>query len=467
MTSNSIDFLATKVFRDIWQASQSGKYKLIVEEGSSRSSKTWSNFQNLFLDLFENPLTTCTILRDTQKSCREIVEIDWVKWLSDPMGRKKQLENKEINVQEFDAFIKNESLMKYFLRNKTNHTWTFLHNNSFIRFTGLDDEDDAMGMTQDICWINEPYKFSHEVYKQLSQRTSKYILFDWNPKQTHWVNEEKRKENTITLFSTFQDNPFCPLESKIQIQSYQPLTHCDVILLELISINDVKSYDYEINIKDFTKRQINEIKRCIYNDSVGSASLYHWLVFGLGQKSEKPNRIFKGWKTLSNADFEKLPYQSYFGLDFGLSAPTALVEMKFDGDENYFFKERLYKPLNDIKGSLSDELERLGMPKHVQIICDSGNELNKEESRKLKNAGYNVIQAKKGSGSIAAGIETMQKSKIHYTKESINIELEYEQYSWKIWQGIQMDMPEENGDDHSLDAAKYVISWFVKVFRLS
>jgi hypothetical protein len=30
-----------------------------------------------------------------------------------------------------------------------------------------------------------------------------------------------------------------------------------------------------------------------------------------------------------------------------------------------------------------------------------------------------------------------------------------------------MDVPEENGDDHSLDAMKYVISWFVKVFRLS
>jgi len=465
--TNNIDFLATKVFRDIWNASQSGNYKLIVEEGSSRSSKTWSNFQNLFLDLFENPLTTCTILRDTQKSCREIVEIDWVKWLSDPMGRKKQLEKKEITIQEFDAFIKKENLIKYFLRNKTNHTWTFLHNDSFIRFTGLDDEDDAMGMTQDICWINEPYKFSHEVYKQLSQRTSKYILFDWNPKQSHWVNDEKKKDNTITLFSTFQDNPFCPLESKIQIQSYQPIIQCDVVLNDLMSVSECLSYDFELNAKELSNKQINEIKRCIYNEKVNSASLYHWLVFGKGEKSEKPNRIFKGWKTLINSDFNKLPYQSYYGLDFGLSAPSALVEMKFDGDENYFFREVLYCPLNDMKGTLKDEFERLGIEKHKQIICDSGNELNKEESRKLKNAGYNVIDAKKGSGSIATGIETMQKSKIHYVKESLNIENEYENYSWKIWQGIQMDVPEDNGDDHILDAMKYVISWYTKVFRLS
>ena len=465
--TNDINFLSTKVFYDIWEASQSGNYKLIEEKGSSRSSKTWSNFQVLFLDLYQNPMTTCTILRDTQKSCREIIEVDWVKWLSDPMGRKKQLEKKEITVVEFDDFIKKESLLKYFLRNKTNHTWTFLHNNSFIRFTGLDDEDDAMGMTQDICWINEPYKFSHEVYKQLSQRTSKYILFDWNPKQNHWIDIERKKDNTITLNSTFKDNPFCPEESRKQILSYQPVSECELVLNETITNSEAKNYNISENPLNISKKLLNELKRCIYNEETNSASLYHWLVFGKGEKSEKPNRIFKGWKTLSNSDFDKLPYQSYYGLDFGLSAPTALIEMKYDGDENYFIREILYKPLNDINGSLSDEFERLKIPKHKQIICDSGNELNKEESRKLKNSGYNIIQAKKGSGSIAAGIETIQKSKIHYTKESVNLENEYENYSWRIWQGIQMDVPEENGDDHALDAVKYVISWFVKVFRLS
>ena len=152
--TNEIEFLATKVFQDTWEATQSGIYKLIEQKGSSRSSKTWSDFQVIFLDLYENPMTTCTILRDTQKSCREIIEVDWVKWLSDPLSRKIELEEGLIDITQFDKLIKNESLLKYFLRNKTNHTWTFLHNKSFIRFTGLDDEDDAMGMTQDICWIN-------------------------------------------------------------------------------------------------------------------------------------------------------------------------------------------------------------------------------------------------------------------------------------------------------------------------
>jgi hypothetical protein len=55
-----------------------------------------------------------------------------------------------------------------------------------------------------------------------------------------------------------------------------------------------------------------------------------------------------------------LPYQSYYGLDFGLSAPSVIVEMKFDGDRT-FFKERMYSPsMNKLTGTLSEEFEHLG-----------------------------------------------------------------------------------------------------------
>ena len=84
---SSIDFQASIVFQDVWNAlnlkDDNGDhvYKLILEEGSSRSTKTWSNFQVLFLYLYENPISSATVLRDTQKSCREIVEKDWKDWL--------------------------------------------------------------------------------------------------------------------------------------------------------------------------------------------------------------------------------------------------------------------------------------------------------------------------------------------------------------------------------------------------
>jgi len=401
---------ATIVFEKIWNAINaknpdgSRKYKYIINTGSSRSSKTHSILQIEWVMCLQKSNTRVSIWRETKADCKMTILAD----LKKAVPTFPNIEN--------------------VIFNKTESIYTF-PNGSTIEFMGGDEENRVHGFQGNIAHLNEPYKFGLEAFDQIDMRTSDFIIIDWNPKNNHWIDEVARRENAIVIHSTFKDNPFIPEEQKKKILSYDPSNP--------------------------------------YNVKQGTANNYLWMVYGLGLKSEKPNRIFKGWQTLSNADFEKLPYQSYYGLDFGLSAPTALVEMKFDGDENYFFREKLYKPLNDIKGSLSDEFERLGIEKHKQIICDSGNELNKEESRKLKNSGYNVIQAKKGSGSIAAGIETMQKSKIHYTRESINIEAEYEQYSWKVWQGIQMDVPEENGDDHSLDAMKYVISWFVKVFRLS
>ena len=394
---------ATPVFEKNWNALNSGKYKYIINSGSSRSSKTFSILQIFWLIAWTKPNTKLAVFRNTKKDCKDTILQDMLKYY-----------------RTLDGF-------ENIVFNKTESIFTF-PNKSTINIEGTDDELKVHGYHSDYLWFNEFYKMPKQTFDQLDMRCSEVVFMDYNPVGKLWSDDLIKQDNAILIHSTFRDNPFCPIEQKRKILSYEPTE---------------------------------------YNIQQATADIYMWNVYGLGLKAEKPNRIFKGWKTLSNSDFDKLPYQSYYGLDFGLSAATAMVELKFDGDENYFVREILYKPLNDINGSLSDEFERLKIPKHKQIICDSGNELNKEESRKLKNSGYNIIQAKKGSGSIASGIETIQKSKIHYTKESINLENEYENYSWKIWQGIQMDVPEDNGDDHALDAVKYVISWFVKVFRLS
>ena len=464
---NNIKFKATIVFEQIWQASQSGLYKLIEEKGSSRSSKTWSNFQVLFLDLYSNPMTVCTILRDTQTSCREIVEEDWIKWLSDPMGRKRQLEKKEITIHEFDQLIESENLLKYFDRNKTKHVWTFKHNKSYIRFTGLDDEDDAMGLTQDICWINEPYKFSHEVYKQLSQRTAKYILFDWNPKKDHWVDKERKKENTITLTSTFKDNPFCPTEMRKQILSYQPVECSEVVLSELIELKEALIYNCNENRLNFNKKQLNELIRCQYNEYTQSASLYHWQVYGLGEKSEKPNRIFS-WKEISDTAYNEINAPIYIGNDWGKVDPWAIVECKYQ-DGALYLKELNYYSENEIRQNLKGQerlllskdgfeedsmdeglvswyFERLGISKKNTIVCDSN---RPRKIAALRRLGYeNAMPASKPKGSIIDGIDLMENLKIYHTSSSKNIAYEQENYSRKIDRyGTILEDPEDK-DNH-------------------
>jgi PBSX family phage terminase large subunit len=393
---------ATSVFERNYNALNNGKYKYIVNSGSSRSSKTFSIIQIFWILAWTKPHTKLAVFRNTKKDCKDTILQDMLKYY---------------------PTLDNWDSIKY---NKTESTLTF-PNNSTIYIEGTDDELKVHGYHSDYLWFNEIYKVPLEVFNQLDMRCSGNIFLDYNPIGKMWSDDLIKQDNAIVIHSTFKDNPFCPLEQRKKILSYEPTE---------------------------------------YNIQQNTASEYLWTVYGLGLKAEKPNRIFKDWIIIEDYEFDKLPYPSYYGLDFGVSAPTALVEMKTDGDGSYFLKELLYKPLNSMIGSLSDEFNTLKIPKTKEIICDSGNELNQAEGQKLKNAGYNVIFAQKGQGSVVSAIETMQKSKIYYTKSSYNLEDNYLNYSWKVYQGIQLDIPEETRED-LIDASKYVIKWYSKTRYLT
>lgn len=472
-----INFQASVVFHEVWKAVNEKTigangipehfYNLILEEGSSRSTKTWSNFQVIFLYLYQTPLSTATVLRDTQKSCREIVEEDWKKWIADPMCRKQQYERGEITVQEFDDLVEKENLKQYFTENKTNHKWTFNHNGNFIRFTGLDDEDDAMGMTQTLCWINEPYNFGKEVYLQLKQR-SKVIIFDWNPKQRHWVEEEKKQDSTFVHHSTFKHNPFINPESKKQILSYQTVKASKAATEGLLNLQEAGIYNCIANPRGLPENVCKELARCQYNEATGSASEYHWQVFGLGLKSEKPNRIFKGWTRMNLEEWNNLPYNSYYGLDFGTTNPSALTEIKY-ADGCFFLRKRLYKPMGQMQpgdennpGGLTKEFELLNIKKSDIIVADSADKNNRLD---IQRNGYNIMPAKKGPDSVVAGINLINKFKVYYVEDE-ELEYEYDNYEWEIVKGVNLDRPIKK-DDHILDAFRYIHTWLCNYLSIT
>jgi len=395
---------ATPVFEKNWNALQSGNYKYIINSGSSRSSKTFSILQIFWLIAWSKPRTKLAVFRNTKKDCKDTILQDMLKYY---------------------PTLPNYNLISF---NKTESVFSF-PNGSAINIEGTDDELKVHGFHSDYLWFNEFYKMPKSTFDQLDMRCSNTVFMDYNPVGKLWSDDLVKQDNAILIHSTFKDNPFCPEEQKNKILSYDPNNP--------------------------------------YNVEQRTADNYMWQVYGLGLKAEKPNRIFKGWKPIEANMFDTIPYQSYYATDFGLSAPTANLEFKFDGDKSFFFRERLYKPMNEMKGTLVEELENIGTDKTKENICDSGNEINQSESRKLKNAGHNVIPAKKGAGSISAGIETMQKCIIYYTKDSINLENEYENYSWRIYNGMQMDEPEQNNEDHLLDCARMGVSWYVRTRNLS
>jgi PBSX family phage terminase large subunit len=311
-------------------------------------------------------------------------------------------------------------------------------NKSFIRFIGLDKEDIGKGLRSDIVYLNEANKTNFDTYRELTSRAKRKIL-DYNPNRRFWAHTEVITDPECDYIClTYLDNEFLSVEERKEIESYKEKGYHNP---------DLENYDTDENTKSNYWRN-------------------KWRIYGLGITGIVDNKIFENWVKISNKDFEDLPYPMYYGLDFGMSAPTALVAMKSDKDGNYFLKELLYKPLKMMNGTLSEEFEKLKIPKHIQIICDSGNELNLSEGRKLKNSGYNVIFAEKGQGSVVSAIETMQKSNIYYTEESANLEENYENYQWKTHNGEVLDIPEETRED-AIDASKYVIKWFSKRNHLS
>ena len=68
------------VFQNNWDALNSGKYKYIINSGSSRSSKTFSILQIFWLLAWTKPRTKLAVFRYTKKDCKDTILQDMLKY---------------------------------------------------------------------------------------------------------------------------------------------------------------------------------------------------------------------------------------------------------------------------------------------------------------------------------------------------------------------------------------------------
>jgi phage terminase large subunit len=367
------------------------RYKYIKHTGSSRSSKSWSIIESAVRKCEENPNFRFTVWRDTQKSLGDTIWKDLR--LIFPLSKREYSFTK--NTQ--DIYFKNGSTLE----------------------PHGDDTTNAHGLTQNIAWLNEPYRMSSDTFNQIDIR-SEQIWIDMNPIGRHWTDELEKNPRCKVIHSTFEQNPFCPKEMRLKILSYNP--------------------DNPINIRN------------------GTADAYRWSVYGLGLKAEKPNKVYNGWESISDEDFDLLPYPSYFGLDFGSNSPTAVVEVKYN-DNCFFVKERFYTPISKLPPgvSLGQALELDGIPKDRIILADSADN-STYGIADLAKYGFWIKPAKKGQGSVATGISFIQSKKVFVCKNSVNLYFEESQYEWEEYKGVLMDFVIKK-DDHLIDAFRYIATY--------
>jgi len=426
------------------------KYKYIINTGSSRSSKTFSLIELLHRICEGNKDFRVTAWRDTKKDARDTIWKDFQKVLS----------------------ISGRMIFKN--RNKTEAFYAYPDNNTTFEIHGADDEEKVHGLTQNVSWLNEPYKISKDTFDQIDQR-SDLIFIDWNPKKSHWIDDIAKQSNAIVIHSTFQDNPFCPEEQRIKILSYQPIKRSYAVEKKLIQEHFVIDYDFDLNPLDFEPLVLKELYRCLLNESQRSANITKWDIYGLGIKAEKPNRIFK-WESIPLAEYRKLNLKTYIGVDWGKVDAFGIVEAKYYDGKLYLHElnydsenkwENKLTPLErqNIKGS--DEgfvtwlFNKLGISQDDHIFCDTNRPL---KIKALRNAGWELaVAALKPPGSILDGIDLLDNLEVFYTDCSENLEYEQENYSREVDKfGVVQDEPEDC-DNHLMDPTRYVVLWLEKL----
>lgn len=440
---------ATVVFEKNWQAIHATnpdgtrKYRYIIDEGSSRSSKTRSLIQIFYLLCHQGKSKRYSVWRDTKKDCRDTVGND---------------------VKEVFPGLPLAHTVSF---NKTEAVYSF-PSRSVFEINGNDEPNKLHGYNGDGVWLNEPYQFSKDSFDQLDMRTTEFIVIDWNPQQAHWVDELKKDARTIVIHSTFKDNPFCPPEQKIKIFSYQPVKACQIVEDGLLPEVEAKAYNLTDNPLNFDDKLLRELSRCKENERKGTANTYNWSVYGLGKHAEKPNRIFF-FEEISNDAYNAIDAVKYYGVDWGVVDPWGILEAKYY-DGALYLHELNYASENEIKESLTiHELEqvnkadeglvkwmfsRLNIDKKATIICDTNRPL---KIQALWDMGYDyATAAPKPPGSIIDGINLVSGLKVYYTASSKNLKHEQENYSRQVDRyGIVLEEPEDL-HNHLTDPTRYL-----------
>lgn len=250
--------------------------------------------------------------------------------------------------------------------NKTDRVWT-MHNGTIMEFKSFEDEQDAKGGRRDYLFINEANGIRWDVFEQLHVRTNKQTFIDYNPTSPFWAHKKLIGRSDVqTFISNYKHNPNLSKEIIAKIELW-------------------KTEDPE-----------------------------KWKVYGLGKTGETEGVIFKDVNWI-----ESLPdyIDKYcYGMDFGFNDPTTLVKVGSSDGELYIecllYESGLItsslKVENKDVPNINDRLIELGIKKTDLMIADNA---DPKTIRELKLLGWKIKGAKKGKGSILAGINKIKKYK--------------------------------------------------------
>jgi len=171
------------------------KKRCIVNKGSTRSSKTYSQLQLLFL-----------IAEFSAKA--KIISV-----VSESMPHLKKG-----CIRDFKEILLKEGKWNENNWNATDKIYKI--NNSIIEFFSADQPGKVHGPSRDILYVNECINIEYETYRQLAIRTRETIFLDCNPSYEFWLDEKVLPlDDSILIHSTYKDNEYLTEAQVKEIES--------------------------------------------------------------------------------------------------------------------------------------------------------------------------------------------------------------------------------------------------------
>jgi len=300
---------------------------------------------------------------------------------------------------------------------------TCVNESAFI-FKGLAHNIDSVKSTEgvDDVWIEEADKVSQNSWSILVPTIRRagskfYITFnpthDYDPVYEMFV--KNKHPDSITQLVNYHDNPHFP----------------DVLRKEM---EHMKSVDYEkyLHVWEGELRTVSDAQ------------------------------VFKGKYSIEEFSSEGID-AFYYGMDFGFSKdPTTIIRCFIIGQNLYIDREEY--------GHHVEIPDIVPMIRHIQAGTESYRWKIKADCARpetisyLANLNYNVVGAKKWSGSVEDGIEYLRSfKKIIVHPRCTNTAIEFRRYTYKIDKRTNDILPIVNDDyNHCIDAIRYALDDLIK-----